>query len=117
MNIQIFGASKCFDTQKAQRYFKERGIRFQYIDLPRYGMSPGEYKSVRAAAGGVHALINDKSRAYEALLIRYLAHESDIEEKLLENPSLFKTPVVRNGKKATVGYRPEVWKQWEQAEA
>ena len=117
MNIQIFGAAKCFDTQKTQRYFKERGIRFQYIDLLKYGMSPGEYQSVRTAVGGLGALINEKSKAYDSLFIKYLAHESDIEEKLLGNPALFKTPIVRNGKKATVGYCPEVWKQWEQADA
>lgn len=116
MNIQIFGTSKCFDTQKAQRYFKERRIRVQYIDLLKYGMSPGEYKSVKAAAGGMKALINEQSKAYEALFIKYLAHESDIEEKLLENPALFKTPIVRNGRKATVGFCPEVWKQWEQSD-
>lgn len=111
MNIQIFGKGKCFDTKKAQRYFKERGIKFQMIDLTVKGMSKGELASVKAAIGGLEPLIDEK--AVDVALIKYLAYEQDKEEKLLENPKLMKTPVVRNGKKATVGYQPEVWKQWE----
>lgn len=112
MNIQIYGKSKCFDTQKAQRYFKERKIQFQMIDLPKYGMSKGELQSVKRAVGGLQALINQSSKAYEANVIQYLASDEAVEEKLLENPSIFKTPIVRNGKLATVGYQPDVWKNW-----
>lgn len=110
MNIQIFGKSKCFDTKKAERWFKERGIKFQSIDVARYGMSKGEFSSVKAAVGGLDALVDEKSP--DAVLLKYLAYESDKEAKLLENPKLFKTPVVRNGKQATVGYKPEVWETW-----
>ena len=113
MNIQIFGKSKCFDTKKAERYFKERGIRFQSVDLLRYGMSKGEFASVKQAVGGVRALIDEKSRDYERSYIAYLAGEDNIEAKLMEYPSLLRTPIVRNGKQATVGYCPEVWKSWE----
>ena len=60
MNIQIFGKSKCFDTKKAERYFKERRIKFQSIDLVKYGISPGELKSVKNAVG-LEALIDGKS--------------------------------------------------------
>ncbi|MBR5708983.1 MAG: ArsC family transcriptional regulator [Oscillospiraceae bacterium] len=112
MNIQIYGKSKCFDTKKAERWFKERRIKFQSVDILRFGLSPREYESVRAAAGGMRALIDEGSRAYEELFIAHLAREADVEEKLLENPELFKTPIVRNGRKATVGYRPDVWEQW-----
>jgi arsenate reductase-like glutaredoxin family protein len=111
MNIQIFGKAKCFDTKKAERYFKERKIKYQMIDVSKYGMSKGEFSSVKAAVGGLEALIDEKSP--DAVLLRYLAYESDKEAKLLENPKLFKTPIVRNGKQATVGYQPEVWKAWE----
>ncbi len=111
MNIQVFGKNKCFDTKKAERYFKERNIKFQRIDLLRYGMSPGEFSSVLAALGGIEALLDEK--APDAALVRYLAHEKDKAQKLLENPKLLKTPIVRNGKKATVGYCPEVWQTWE----
>ena len=111
MNIQIFGKNKCFDTKKAERYFKERGIRVQRIDLLRYGMSTGEFSSVLSAVGGVDALLDEK--APDAALVKYLAHEQDKAQKLLENPKLLKTPIVRNGKQATVGYCPEVWQTWE----
>ena len=114
MNIQIFGKSKCFDTKKAERYFKERGIKFQSVDLPRFGMSRGELTNVINAVGGIEKLIDEKAK--DAALLKYLAYDEDKIEKLLDDPKLIKTPVVRNGKKATIGYCPEVWKEWEQAE-
>lgn len=111
MNIQIFGKKKCFDTKKAERYFKERKIRYQSVDLPRFGMSRGELSSVKAAVGGIEALVDEKAGG--ALLVKYLAGEDAKQEKLLENPALLRTPIVRNGKQATVGYCPEIWKTWE----
>lgn len=113
MNIQIFGTNKCFDTKKAQRYFKERRIKFQFIDLTQKNLSKGEYQSVKAAVGSMEALINEKSKEYEAQFIKYLASKEAIEEKLLADGRLFKTPIVRNGRQATVGYCPEIWKTWE----
>lgn len=110
MNIQIFGKSKCFDTKKAERYFKERGIKYQYIDLKSKPMSRGEFRSV-AAAVGLGSMIDEKAPGAE--ILRYLAYESDVEEKLFENQNMLKTPIVRNGKKATVAYAPEVWKNWD----
>ena len=109
MNIQIYGKSKCFDTKKAERWFKERRIKYQYVDLPRYGMGRRELESVRAAVG-VEALLDEKARGAE--LVKYLARAEDRFEKLLEQPELLRTPIVRNGKKATVGYAPEVWETW-----
>jgi len=113
MNIQIFGKAKCFDTKKAERYFKERGIKYQLVDIIRYGLSKGEYQSVKNALGSMEALIDEKSKEYEANYIKYLANKEDIEASLQENPGMFKTPIVRSGKKATIGYKPEVWKLWE----
>ena len=113
MNIQIFGKAKCFDTKKAERYFKERGIKYQFIDIVRFGMSRGEYNSVKSAVGGMKNLIDETSKAYEQGYCAYLADEAAVEEKLLDNPAMFRTPIVRNGRKATVGYCPEVWKTWE----
>ena len=110
MNIQIFGKSKCFDTKKAERYFKERGIRVQSVDLPRYGLSAGEFASVCRAVGGWAALLDEKHR--DAALVRCLASDTAREEKLLENPRMLRTPIVRNGRQATVGYCPEVWAEW-----
>ena len=113
MNIQIFGKNKCFDTKKAQRWFKERGIRFQYISLEQKGLSKGEYNSVKQAVGGFDELVDKGSKLYESCFIAYLASEEAKEEKLFENPLLYKTPIVRNGRQATVGYQPDVWKSWE----
>ena len=110
MNIQIFGKSKCFDTKKAERYFKERNIKFQSIDLIKKGISAGELKSVMQAVG-LEELVDWKNP--DAALLKYLAYDEDKVEKLLDNPKLLKTPVVRNGRQATVGYQPETWKGWE----
>ena len=109
MNIQIFGKSKCFDTKKAERWFKERRIKFQSIDLVKYGISPGELKSVLNVVG-LEALVDQKHP--DAALLNYLAYDADKVEKLLDNPKLIRTPIVRNGKQATVGYAPEVWDSW-----
>lgn len=113
MNIQIFGKSKCFDTKKAERYFKERGIKFQFIDILSKGMSKGEFNIISVAVGGYENLIDTFSKAYKDSIMQYLAYEKDKIEKLLETPAMFKTPVVRNGRQATVGYQPDVWKKWE----
>ena len=110
MNIQIFGKSKCFDTKKAQRYFKERRIKFQDIDMVRYGMSRGEFNSVMSAVG-FENMVDPKAK--DAEILTYLAHKEDKIDKLFENQQWIKTPVVRNGKAATVGYCPEVWKNWQ----
>ena len=112
MNIQIFGAKKCFDTKKAERYFKERKIKYQYIDIERYGLSKGEFESVRSSLG-LKELINENTKEYGSLNMQHLGVGSAAAEILFKNPKLYNTPIVRNGKKATVRYRPEVWKDWE----
>ena len=109
MNIQIFGKSKCFETKKAERYFKERRIKFQAVDLVKFGMSRGELQSVKNAVGLEELVDWDNP---DAAIVRYLAGEGDKLEKLLDNPRFIRTPVVRNGRQATVGYRPDVWKDW-----
>lgn len=112
MNIQIFGTKKCFDTKKAQRYFKERGIRFQFIDLSEKELSKGEFRSIRQAVGGVEAMIDENCKDQDALaLVRYIA-DDEKEEKILANQQVLKTPIVRNGKQAAVGYQPDIWKNW-----
>jgi arsenate reductase-like glutaredoxin family protein len=109
MNIQIFGTMKCRDTKKAQRYFQERRIPFQFVDLARKGLSKGELAAVGAAAG-LDNLIDREGRAYEERNLEYVIH--DVAEQLLGDPRLLRTPIVRNGRAATVGYRPELWKEW-----
>jgi arsenate reductase-like glutaredoxin family protein len=112
VNIQIFGTAKCFDTKKAQRYFKERNIKIQFIDLKEKGLSKGEYNSVKQAVGGRNVMLDDKCKDQDALaLIKYISNE-DVDDKILENQQVLKTPIVRNGSQATVGFCPEVWKEW-----
>lgn len=112
MNIQIFGTKKCNDTKKAQRFFKERGIKFQFIDLNEKEISKGEFRSVSQAVGGIQNMINEDCKDKDALaLVKYIADE-DKEEKLLQNQQVIKTPIVRNGKQASVGYAPDTWKGW-----
>ena len=114
MNIQIFGTSKCFDTKKAQRYFQERRIKVQFVDLQKFGMSKGELRSIKTALKcKTEDLVSDKAKQGDAAVIAYLASEEAKEEKLLENQSWFKTPIVRCGKQAALGVQPEIWKQWE----
>ena len=110
MNIQIFGKAKCFDTKKAERYFKERRIRYQFVDILKFGMSRGELSSVKNAVG-LEGMIDQNDQDYP--LIRYLASDEAKLEKLYEEPWLIRTPIVRNGRQATVGYRPEIWVKWE----
>lgn len=110
MNIQIFGTARCQNTRKAQRFFKERGISFQYVDLSTKGLSKGELGSVKTAVG-IENLIDKEGKEYARRNLKYLTH--NVEEELLADPLLFKTPIVRNGSRATVGYRPDVWKEWE----
>ena len=113
MNIQIFGTKKSADTRKAERFFKERGIKFQFVDLKEKGLSKGEFNSVKQAVGGIDKLIDENAKDKDTLaLIQYIADE-DKEEKILENQQILKTPVVRNGKQSTLGYQPDVWKKWE----
>lgn len=112
MNIQIFGTKKCNETKKAERFFKEHGIKYQFVDMKKKGMSKGEFNSVAQANGGLDHMINWEGKDQNLLaLIKYIANEDKLE-KVLENPQVIKTPVVRNGKKSTLGYQPDVWKKW-----
>lgn len=113
MNIQIFGKSKCFDTKKAERYFKERRIKYQYIDLLRFGMAGKEFDAVLRAVGGIDNLIDWQSKAQEITLMKYMDDACAKADKVFDDPALMQTPIVRNGKQATVGYRPDIWATWE----
>ena len=111
MNIQIFGRKKCFDTKKAERYFKERKIKFQYIDIDLKGLSKGELNSVKRNIP-INELINIKAKEYKSLNLDKIRSTEMKEEILLNNPKLFNSPIVRNGNLATLGYKKEVWDNW-----
>lgn len=112
MNIQIFGKAKCFDTKKAERFFKERGIKYQYIDLKQKPMSRGELESVIKAVGGLDKVIDENSKSKNAALVKYLASDEAKIEKILEDGLLLKTPIVRNGRQAAVGCQADIWEKW-----
>lgn len=113
MNIQIFGTKKCNNTKKAQRFFKERGIKFQFIDLKEKEMSKGEFRSVCSAIGGIDNIIDENAKDKDTLaLVKYIVDEDKVE-KIIQNYQIMNTPIVRNGKKATVGYEPDIWKKWD----
>ena len=113
MNIQIFGTKKCNDTKKAERFFKERGIRYQFVDMKEKGMSKGELTSVAQTNGGLDNMIDQNAKDKDTLaIIKYIAEEDKLN-KILENQHVIKTPIVRNGKMSTLGYQPEAWKEWE----
>ena len=113
MNIQIFGTKKSSDTRKAERFFKERGIKFQSIDLKEKGLSKGEFNSVMQAVGGIDAMIDSDCKDKDLLaLVTYISADQRAE-KVMENQSLIRQPIVRNGRQATIGYEPDVWKAWQ----
>ena len=112
MNIQIFGKSKCFDTKKAERYFKERRIKYQYVDLLKYGLSGKEFDAVLRGVGGIDNLIDWENKSEKITIMRYMDDKIAKEDKVYDDPSLMRTPIVRNGKQVTVGYCPEVWETW-----
>ena len=112
MNIQIFGSKKSNDSKKAERFFKERGIRYQFVDMKEKGLSRSEFQSVLQAVGGLDEMIDPSCKDKDLLLlIKYIAEEDRVQ-KVLENQSVLKQPIVRNGRQATVGYQPDVWKEW-----
>ncbi len=113
MNIQIFGKSKCFDTKKAERYFKERRIKYQMVDLLRFGLSGKEFDAVLRGVGGIDNLVDWNGKSQQITNMKYMDSLRNKEDIVFDDPSLMKTPIVRNGKFVTVGYCPEIWATWE----
>ena len=110
MNIQIFGTKSCNDTKKAERYFKERRINFHFRDLNEKGIAKGELDNITRVIP-LENLIDKEGKQYKKRNMQFMVF--DLEEELLADPLLLVTPIVRNGKEATTGYQPEVWKKWE----
>lgn len=113
MNIQIFGSKKSSDSRKAERWFKERRIRFQYIDMQQKGLSKGELASVARAVGGYGELIDEHAKDGYAVALAQHTPDSMLPDVLLENQQVIRTPIVRNGRAATIGFAPNTWKEWE----
>ncbi|MPQ44328.1 arsenate reductase family protein [Clostridium tarantellae] len=111
MNIQIFGMKKCFDTKKAERYFKERNIKYQFIDLGIRGLSKGELQKIKLSFM-INEIININSQTYKKLNLDKIKSNDIKEELLLKNSQLYKTPIVRNGNKSTIGFEKNIWDMW-----
>ncbi|MBE0551747.1 MAG: ArsC family transcriptional regulator [Ignavibacterium sp.] len=109
MNIQIIGTKKCKETQKAERYFKERRIPFHFRDLTEKGLSKGELENISRVIP-LDDLIDRESKRFKDRGMQFMV--LDIEEELLADPLLLKTPIVRNERLIAIGYKPDVWKEW-----
>lgn len=113
MNVQLFGTKKCAETRKAERYFKERGVKLHVVDLAQKGMAAGELRNVAARIGGMEALIDRTGKRYLEKGLAYAAPTGPrIEQMLVDDPLLLRTPIVRSEGRATVGFAPEIWKTW-----
>ncbi len=111
MNIQIYAAKKNFDVQKAERYFKERRIPFQSLDLKKHRLGEREIRLMLNTAGMENLLDREDKRVKEHPACYYDRAELLIPA-IQENPWLLKTPIVRNGNQITIGFRPEIWDLW-----
>ena len=110
MNVQIFGRRDCSDTRKAERWFKERRIPFQFVDLKIKGLAPREFETIAAAVGIAHLVDTTSKRFLEKGLAA--APPARVRAALAEDSLLLKTPMVRNGREATLGVKPEIWSAW-----
>jgi len=108
-NLQIFGVKDCKDTQKAERFFKERNIKFQFRNLAEKGISKGELESIKRKYS-IDELFNVTGKQFRKRNLQYI--KFDKEEELLNDPLLFVTPIVRIKNDVTIGYCPDIWKEW-----
>lgn len=112
MNIQIYYGKKNFDVQKAERYFKERRIPYQALDLKKHRLGEREIRLMISSVGIENLLDREDTRVREHPACYYNKAELLIPA-IQENPWLIRTPIVRNGNRATAGYMPEIWREWE----
>ncbi len=109
MNIQVIGTKSCNETKKAERFFKERRIPFHFRDLNEKGLSKGELENITRKIF-LEDLLDKEGKQYKKRNLKFMVF--NLEEELLNDPLLLKTPIVRNGNEVTLGYQPEVWKNW-----
>ncbi len=109
MNIQVIGTKKCKETQKAERFFKERRIPFHFRDLNEKGLSKGELENITQKIN-IEDLLDTESKVYKEKGMMYM--KFNLSEELLNEPLLLKTPIVRFNKLVSIGYQPEIWQKW-----
>ena len=113
LTVQLFGTKKCPHTRAAERFFKERSVAVHSVDLANKGMSAGELRNVAARTGGMEALIDREGKRYIDKGLKYAAPTGPrVEKMLVDDPLLLRTPIVRSGARATVGFAPDVWQSW-----
>ena len=110
MNIQIFGRKKGSDTKKAERFFKERGIKFQFVNLDEKELSNGEFNSIKQAVGGADEMIDKNCKEFKKKNLEYIVY--DTESELREDQKLLRTPIVRDGRRAVIGFDIDILKGW-----
>ncbi|EKD28366.1 MAG: glutaredoxin family protein [uncultured bacterium] len=110
MGLQVFGTKKCKDTQKAERFFKERRINFHFVDLKERAVTKGELEHISEVIP-LEDLLDKEGKLFSDMNLKYINYNA--HDILLEHPLLFKTPIVRMGRTATCGYKPEIWKTWQ----
>jgi len=110
MNIQIFGRKKGSDTKKAERFFKERSIKFQFVNLDEKELSNGEFNSIKSAVGGAENMIDKDCKEFKKKNLEYIVY--DAETELREDQKLLSTPIIRDGKKAIIGFDVNILKDW-----
>ena len=108
MNIQIIGTKGCSDTRKAERFFRERRIPFHFRDLTEKGLAKGELENITRVFPP-EDLIDREGKQFKKRNMQYMVF--NVEEELLNDPLLLKTPIIRNGRNVTIGYQPEIWKK------
>ena len=109
LNIQIFGTPKCSETRKAERFFSDRKILYHFRDLNEKGISKGELENITRVYP-LEELIDREGKQFKKRNLAYMVF--NLENELLNDPLLFKTPIVRFGREVTLGYQPETWKKW-----
>lgn len=107
--IQVFGTKKCNDTNKALRFFKERAVKIQFVDLNEKGLSRGELESILKKVP-IEELLDKSGKQYKKRNLEFMVY--DLEEELLNDPLLLKTPITRMGREAALGVCPDIWKSW-----
>jgi len=106
--MQIYGTRKCSITKKAERFFRERGIKYHFVDLGEHRLSKGELDNIRRGISKTESLINTESPAFRKRGLEYMDYNES--EEILADPLLLQTPVVRENTKVIVGAKEVEWK-------
>jgi arsenate reductase (glutaredoxin) len=112
VEVQIFGTAKCADTRKAQRFFKERRAKVHFVDLKQRAASPAELRRFQQKFG-TEALVDRDARRFRERGLHVAQLDDDrIFRLLVDDPTLLRTPLVRSGRRLSIGHAEAEWKSW-----